>query len=288
MLDGNQSIFLLDIEDLHMEAILGGGFWGNYQFASEIHSHTYFELMMCYSGSFSLTLNDGSALTLDADCLCLIPPGVYHCSRDISPDARKSAIRFYCTRNLTPGSIYSTFTGITQSRTAPVLLGKQPQLMALTARLSQELQKVELARDTCVKAILSQFFVGFLRLLCKDVPIETPAGAPGTDPAARRLIIEEFFHNRHSEPITEDDLASLLHISKRQLSRVLQQLFGSSFRRLLIDVRLSHAVQLLTITDLPAEEIAGLVGYGSVSGFYDAFRKRYGVPAGSYKQQRFR
>ena len=53
-------------------------------------------------------------------------------------------------------------------------------------------------------------------------------------------------------------------------------------------MRLSHAVQLLTITDLPAEEIAGLVGYGSVSGFYDAFRKRYGVPAGSYKQQRFR
>jgi AraC-like DNA-binding protein len=287
-LDGNQSIFLLDIEDLHMEAILGGGFWGNYQFASEIHSHTYFELMMCYSGSFSLTLNDGSALTLDADCLCLIPPGVYHCSRDISPDARKSAIRFYCTRNLTPGSIYSTFTGITQRRTAPVLLGKQPQLMALTALLSQELQKVELARDTCVKAILSQFFVILLRLLCKDMPIEAPAGAPGTDPAARRLTIEEFFHSRHSEPITEEDLASLLHISKRQLSRVLRQLFGSSFRRLLIDVRLSHAVQLLTTTDLSAEEVAGLVGYGSVSGFYDAFRKRYGVAAGSYKHQRFR
>ena len=111
---------------------------------------------------------------------------------------------------------------------------------------------------------------------------------PHADVAARRLVIEEFFHLRHMDPVTEEDLAGALHISKRQLSRVLQQLYGSSFRKLLIDTRLSRAVQLLTTTELNAEEIASRVGYSSVSGFYDAFRKRYGISAGGYKQNLFR
>ena len=79
-----------------------------------------------------------------------------------------------------------------------------------------------------------------------------------------------------------------MHISKRQLSRVLRQLYGTSFRKLLIDVRMSRAVQLLDTTELPAEEIAAQVGYHSVSGFYDAFRKKYGMPVGSYRKEKFR
>ena len=287
-MEGNRPIFHLDIEDLHMEAVLGSGFWGNYLFAPDIHSHTYFELMMCCSGSFSLALGDGSAVFMDTDCVCLIPPGVYHRSRDISPEARKLAIRFYCTRNLTPGSVYTTFTGVMEGKNAPVPLGKQPLLTDMAQVLSREVQTTQLARDACVKAILTQFFVILLRLICKDAPMRTLVDSTGADPAARRLAIEEFFHSHHPEPVTEEDLASLLHISKRQLSRVLQQLFGSSFRKLLIEVRLSHAVQLLATTDFSAEEIAGMVGYSSVSGFYEAFRKRYGVAAGSYKRNRFR
>lgn len=281
-------IFLLDIEDLHIEAVLGGGFWGNFQLALDIHSHTYFELMLCCNNGFSLALNDGSVLPMGTNDVCLIPPGVYHRSCDPSPSAKKMAIRFYCTRNLNPGNVFNTFTAAMASRSSLVHLGQQQELMRLTVLLRRELREDRLACNPCVQALLTQLFVQLLRILCKDIPVQTSTRKPPVELAGRRLAIEEFFNSRHAEPITEVDLAQHLHISKRQLSRVLQQLYGSSFRKLLIDIRLSHAVQLLTTTELNAEEIASRVGYNSVSGFYEAFRKRYGISAGSYKQHLFR
>ena len=59
-----------------------------------------------------------------------------------------------------------------------------------------------------------------------------------------------------------------------------------SFRQLVIDIRMSRAVQLLSDTDLSIADVAYQVGYTSVSGFYEAFQKHYGIPPGSYKAHR--
>ena len=281
-------IFILDIEDLHIEAVLGGGFWGDYQFATDIHVHSYYELMFCCEGDFSIILSDGTRQPMTTGSVCLIPPGVYHSSGDMTDTARKIAIRFYCTRTLTPGAAYAAFTGAMSGAEGLVYLGEQRPMMELTGQLQKEFADAGIAGGCCVKALLIQLFVRLLRLVCKGAPAMSDSKTPHADVAARRLVIEEFFHLRHMDPVTEEDLAGALHISKRQLSRVLQQLYGSSFRKLLIDTRLSRAVQLLTTTELNAEEIASRVGYSSVSGFYDAFRKRYGISAGGYKQNLFR
>jgi AraC-like DNA-binding protein len=80
-------------------------------------------------------------------------------------------------------------------------------------------------------------------------------------------------------------LAKKMNISKRQLSRILKQLFGTSFRQLLIDVRLNRAAQLLIETDASAEEIAAAVGYTSMSGFYSAFKDRFSISVGRYRKR---
>lgn len=279
-------IFLLEIGDLRIEAVLDSGFWNNFQLSPNIHKHNYCELMLCQAGEFAIALENGTLYPMTQNHVCLIPPGIYHRTANASPDARKLAIRFYCTRALTPGSMYNAFSMAMENRPALIPLGQQDMFLALSRQLCQELQSANLGWDSCAKAILTQLFVGFFRLLCKDVP-------SGAEPAPeelseRRLVIEEFFFFRYADPITEEDLAAHMHISKRQLSRILQKLYGTSFRKLLIDMRLSQAAQLLTTTELSAEEISARVGYSSTSGFYEAFRKRYGVPAGSYHSHLFR
>lgn len=282
-------ILLLDIEDLHIEAVLDGGFSGAATtLSTRVHAHTYYELIICLDGTYYIELTDGSTLPMNTDAVCLIPPGVYHLTYAAQEKARKLAIRFRCTRTLTPGTVYDAFMKALEGKKSLLYLGKDPAFSRHCALVRQELRQEGFASAAYVNTLLVQLFIFLLRILCKETPVPAPERPLSAEVAARRLLIEEYLYQHYADAITEETLARQLHLSTRQLSRILQQLFGKSFRCLLIDIRLSHAARLLTTTDLSAEEVASRVGYGSVSGFYNAFRKKYGIPAGSYKQRLFR
>lgn len=276
-------IFFLDIADIHMEAVLDIGFWNNFSRVSDLHSHTYYELMLCPHNGFQIVQADGTVIAMETDEVCLIPPRVYHRLAGVEAGG-KLAIRFFCTRNLRTGALYHSFLSALEGITAPMHLGKQPEIMQLTHQLVQELQQAPLAADACVESLLTQLLIYVLRLVCQP-QADSPAPLLPEDNAARRLAIEDYFNGHYQEQITEDDLAQQIHLSRRQLSRVLQQLYGMSFRQLLIDIRLNRAAELLISFHYSPEEVAYQVGYTSLSGFYDAFRKRYGISAGRYRQQ---
>ncbi|MBR4864482.1 MAG: helix-turn-helix transcriptional regulator [Oscillospiraceae bacterium] len=279
-----QPVFHLDIEDMHIEVVLDNGFWNTFALAADMHAHTYYEVMLCPEGNLNIALSDGTVLALEPGSLCLIPPRVYHRSLG-DTDTRKLAIRFLCTRNLKPGRMYGTCFASLERKTAPVSLGVQPALNAIVRDLCAELQQPTLATDACVQSLLSLLLVGIFRKLCQDDGIVAPSALP-PQVSDRRLAIEEFFNTSFHLPITEEALASQVHLSTRQLNRVLRQLYGMSFRQLVIDIRMSRAVHLLCDTDLSIAEVAYKVGYTSVSGFYEAFQKHYGIPPGSYKTHR--
>lgn len=280
-------VFVLDIRDLHMEAVLDGGFFDKFALESVIHSHSYHELMLCRAGEFTLATTD-HAQRLKKGEVCLIPAGSYHSTRDTSADAQKLAIRFHCTETSGGAGVYQAFCKALLLQPGIQYLEAHEEISALAEQLRQEIRKGALAWEVNAQAILTQLFVTVVRSLLRGQPIEKKPEPPENTADNRRLRVEFYLHSHCAEPITEEDLAEHMHISKRQLSRVLQQLYGTSFRKLLIDVRLSRAVQLMSTTDLSADEVAAQVGYHSVSGFYDAFRKKFGESVGNYRKNLFR
>lgn len=279
-----QPIFHLDIEDMHIEAVLDNGFWNTFALAADMHAHTYYEVMLCPEGNLNIALSDGAVIVMEQNSLCLIPPRVYHRSLG-DTDTRKLAIRFLCSRNLKPGRLYGAFFAAMEHKNTPVPLGVQPELSAIVRALCAELQQPGLATDSCARNLLSLLLIGLFRKLCHDSGVISPTALP-PQVADRRLAIEDFFNTNYHTPITEEILAEKVHLSTRQLNRVLRQLYGMSFRQLVIDFRMSQAVQLLSTTELSIADIAYKVGYTSVSGFYEAFQKHYGIAPGSYKSHR--
>ena len=81
-----------------------------------------------------------------------------------------------------------------------------------------------------------------------------------------------------------DAVADMLAMHRRTLNRRLRAL-GTTFREVLEDVRFDTACQLLDATELTLEEIAGALGYASVSPFTRAFRRRAGMPPGQWRRQ---
>lgn len=74
---------------------------------------------------------------------------------------------------------------------------------------------------------------------------------------------------------TAPGIAEQLGISEASLRRRLAE-EGTSFNRLLIDARMSHALTLLQVTDWPIIQVAFETGYESPSRFSVRFRERFG------------
>lgn len=92
------------------------------------------------------------------------------------------------------------------------------------------------------------------------------------------LIDEFFIQNCASMDCKREDLAELLCISERQLSRILAVNYSMSFRGRLLQTRMELAESLRKSEHLTAEQLAERVGYSSASAFRAAYKHYFGYP----------
>ncbi|MGX5185461.1 helix-turn-helix domain-containing protein [Streptomyces avermitilis] len=86
------------------------------------------------------------------------------------------------------------------------------------------------------------------------------------------------------EPLPVAELARRAVMSKRSFARRFAAATGTTPHAWLRNLRLSSAEELLETTDLPIEEIAHRVGYGSAAVLREQFVRRRGVPPRSYRR----
>ncbi|MFD3656812.1 helix-turn-helix domain-containing protein [Streptomyces sp. NPDC058620] len=89
--------------------------------------------------------------------------------------------------------------------------------------------------------------------------------------------------NLHA-PLPVAELARRSLMSRRSFARRFAASTGTTPHAWLLGLRLSRAEELLETTDLPVEEIARLVGFGSAAVLRAQFVRRRGVPPRSYRR----
>ena len=279
-MDSQNPVISARLDDIRFEAVLDNGFIGDYSFSGDIHSHTYYELILAARGGVWIEPANQSPLYLQEGQACLLMPGIYHQVYAADSTSKKLAIRFHYTRE-GAGSLFPLLDHALQCCKIPVLIGNS-QLHPVFLNLQQQLHSVSVTRALFLQNLLQQAFLLLIdQLSAHTDPEATPAVSQDS---TRRLQLEEYLEENFRNPITEEDLARHMHLSKRQVSRVLRGFYGKSFRKLLVEMRLQEAARLLRRTDLPVEEIAVRVGYTSLSGFYTAFRKMHGKAVGNYRK----
>jgi AraC-like DNA-binding protein len=82
-----------------------------------------------------------------------------------------------------------------------------------------------------------------------------------------------------------ETVASHLATSTRTLSRSLQEI-STSYQKILDEVRKEMAIEYLSTSNLPIEEIAALIGYNDPSNFRKAFKRWTGNPPSYYRTSR--
>lgn len=105
------------------------------------------------------------------------------------------------------------------------------------------------------------------------------AGAPDFLQRAYRGLRLLMLENRHSG----DDLAQLLTMHRRTLNRRLKA-EGTTFQRVLDDLRYEVARDLLANTRVPLDDIAATLGYAAVTPFMRTFRRWSGTTPGQWRR----
>jgi AraC family transcriptional regulator, regulatory protein of adaptative response / methylphosphotriester-DNA alkyltransferase methyltransferase len=87
----------------------------------------------------------------------------------------------------------------------------------------------------------------------------------------------------YASPLTVDEVARRIATSRRQLQRVIGEVGGTTFGRLLARARMTAAERLLHDRALPVQEVAQQVGYRQPAQFAKSFRVRYGSSPRDYR-----
>lgn len=90
---------------------------------------------------------------------------------------------------------------------------------------------------------------------------------------------------RPGDDWTSIEVARQLGVSEATLRRRLQE-EGASLRKVLTDVRMTHAMQLLQSSNMPVSLIAASAGFESQSRFAIRFRSRFGFPPTAVRGKR--
>jgi transcriptional regulator GlxA family with amidase domain len=93
----------------------------------------------------------------------------------------------------------------------------------------------------------------------------------------------ELMHNNIDEPLTVDELASCVGISRRQLERLFCRHVKATPSRYSLELRLTRARQLLQQTNKSLADIAVASGFVSISHFRRCFREFFEISPGRFR-----
>lgn len=95
------------------------------------------------------------------------------------------------------------------------------------------------------------------------------------------VIIENF----DNESFSIEELAGKLYMSPSNLNRKIQFLFGRSTGRLVRDLRLQYAAELLALENKSVTEVASLSGFFDAAHLSRYFKRNFGCPPGEFKNK---
>jgi AraC-like DNA-binding protein len=236
------------------------------------------------SGRGELRLADGDCARLDEGDLLLVPPGAT-CSLG-GPRSRAEVIIVRVSDwwveaacRLAAGSaVDTTLREVSLERSGTDLARRGDRLLRRLCITAGQTGFTATLRDS---AMLLELVA--LAFECRAGVHKPISGRRGS---RHRIVLESALAALAEEPLeglSLGRLASRLALSERQVSRLIQEELGCSFREWATGVRLARARQLLAESELPIIEIAAETGWSSLAHFNALFRRRTGRTPGAFR-----
>jgi len=238
---------------------------------NNMHNHSRFEVHIILRGACRLDLED-SGISVRQGQAAVVGHGRYHRVVPETPDCQRLAIGIAMPE-------CALRRAVSAALEARIVYPVTEEMLALCRSfMAEREQRPPFCREL-MTARMAELAILLMRLL--ELPLDrTPATQEQRPP---QNIIDNYFESRLDQNPCAEELAAYLHISRRQLNRVLQATYGMGFREKLLRNRMDQAKWLLRHTDKTVSAIAGEVGYTDDSSFRQAFRRQFHTTPQEYR-----
>ena len=255
------------------------------------HFHAYHEMHVLLDGDAMVEIN-GKPLSLRAGDTLVLCPKVSHYTLKSTENILRFGFLFDFSRigekkqETERFSEYEYYSDILKSLKDYVIIRD--------VKITETLERIREIGDTVEKRHITEILFS---LLFTELLEDTRRKTDGKKACGKenkeselsdkdyKIPAEEFFYNRYKERVTISDLAKSLYLSVSQTARVVNKVFGMSFREVLLKQRMENACMLIMNGDLSLDEIAVESGYNSYNGFFSAFKKYTGQTPEEYKKK---
>lgn len=243
-----------------------------YNWSTNRHCNAEYELHIMLNGSIPVEI-EGNNIILEAGEGLLIPPGRYHAPLMPNGPIEHFAVSFF----ISAGNLAAELDERISDYNHFII----SEDLAKTCReIYRECENTGLYRNEKIKALLAGIMISILRIL--NLNKEAAADFFASEPE-RADIIDNFFSLHLECKQGAKQLAEQLHVSERQLNRIILQLYKMTFQQKMTQTKMERAAWLLKTTTKKIGEIAQAVGYGSDPAFYQAFKKYFKITPQEYR-----
>ena len=252
----------------------------------ELHHHDFYEVFFLISGDVAYTIESKQYHLMPGDILLISPRELHQICIRPEMSAYERYVLWIDPKLLTQYSTEST--DLTQNLDPTYsshsnLLRTKPEQASLLKRLFDQLWQESgscgYGADLLQQSLLIQLLVTINRLAGKDAdPLEEQ-----THSSRAVSEVVDYVNLHYSEPLSLEQLAELVYVSKYHLSHEFNRLVGTSVYRYIQKKRLLIARQLLAQGKRPGEVYSDC-GFSDYAGFYRAFRNEYGISPREYAQ----
>jgi YesN/AraC family two-component response regulator len=124
---------------------------------------------------------------------------------------------------------------------------------------------------------------GLLALLMEES--WSPVSNPYNISRKRNLqSVKEYLDEHYQEKVTLESLSEIFYINKFYLTRIFKEQFGLTVNNYLLQIRITHAKQMLRFTDLPIDKIGQECGMIDANYFSRMFKALEGVTPGEFRR----
>lgn len=247
-----------------------------------LHTHDFFQLIYCKSGTGRITLGDKS-YTAEPGTVYLAPPGVSHAIRNTGDlTLMECKFRAY-------GSMEKQLLSLPLS----FCIDSNPEALTHLKNVIREgFSKIDHC-NLSADANLLLFFVQVFRMLtnAKEQAVQQTyayldvCGNNNEDCEILMLNLLPYLEDHLSEKITLDMLSQKVHFNKTYFIRRFKSLWGCSPMQYVNQLRLRNAKNLLLTTDEPLSVIAQRCGFASPHYFSRRFRDEFGQSPQFYRAE---
>ena len=258
------------------------------------HMHVEYEVHVVSQGVLVMENLDGTAkVHLQEGQMALIPPNYYHNTVNeggLLPE--KYSFRIDISKG-NPGAdfcerLFDLFTARLRERSGDInvitISGAVEYVREISCGLSVGQVGGISRAEAYYKLFITELVINFLEM---DVIKSDKKNLENDTAMVRKAKIDDFiFANYDNSDLVVNMLADRINLSIRQVNRIVLQFYGKTFSQLLAEIRMNRAQRMLLRSNMSAKEIAGLVGYKTPTGFFVAFKKRYGVTPKEFRTKK--